>query len=261
MRTQPLTFENEQGITLGADLDLPGPEREPEHYALFAHCFTCNRTYRAFRQISEALTARGFGVLRFDFTGLGESEGDFSETGLSSNAGDLRAAAGFLKRTRRAPGLLIGHSLGGGAVLQAAQDIPSSRAVVTIAAPSDPGHVNKLLGLSSRDMAGEEQRTVTIAGRSFTIKKRFVEELEKTRMEGAIRGLGRSLLVMHSPRDRVVGIDNAAAIFQAALHPKSFVSLDPADHLLSDPADSRYAGAVIGVWASRYLERAGPDGG
>lgn len=253
MRTKRLHFENEQGITLKADLDLPDGRAEPEHFALFAHCFTCNRNYKAVRHIGDALTETGFGVLRFDFTGLGESAGEFSETTFSSNTGDLRAAARFLKRSYRAPSVLIGHSLGGAAALMAARDIPSTRAVVTIAAPSEPSHVNKLLGLSSAGMAEEGARPITIAGRSFTIKKQFVEDLEKTKMADTIHALGKALLVMHSPKDRVVGIDNAAAIFQAALHPKSFLSLDPADHLITDPADSRYAGAVIGVWASRYL--------
>jgi putative redox protein len=251
MQSERISFRNFNGDDLQASLDLP--DGEAAHYALFAHCFTCNRNFKAFRNISRALAERGIGVLRFDFTGLGESGGDFSDTNLSSNAEDLQAAAGFLEENHRPPGLLIGHSLGGAAVLQAASTVTSSKAVAVIAAPSDPAHLNRLLGLTPEDFTENEEREIQVAGRKFAIKKHFVEDLEKIRMKETLENLGRALLLLHSPADRLVPMDNATAIFQAAVHPKSFVSLGSADHLLSDERDSTYAGTVIAAWASRYL--------
>lgn len=240
------------GQHLAALLDLP-VDGAPIAYALFAHCFTCSKDLKAVYHISRTLTRERIGVLRFDFTGLGESGGDFGDTSLLSNVQDLLAAAEFLAARFEAPQLLIGHSFGGAAVLQAAAAIPSCRAVVTIAAPADPRHVSKTLGPAAEAIAARGEAEVSIAGRPFTLRRKFLEDLEGIDPESVIRRLDRALLVLHSPLDDVVGIENASRIFQAARHPKSFVSLDQADHLLSDPADSRYAGAVIAAWARRYL--------
>lgn len=252
MASGRLTFEGSAGDTLAARLDLPDG-RQVSACALFAHCFTCSKDLRAVVTIASALNAEGIGVLRFDFTGLGESEGDFADTSFASNVEDLVAAARFLEREHEAPAILIGHSLGGAAVLQAAAHVPSTRAVVTIGAPADPGHVRHLLASSvgEIEMAGEAE--VILAGRSFRIRKKFLDDLEETRQADTIRHLGRALLVFHSPVDTIVGIENAAGIFQAARHPKSFISLDRADHLLSDPTDSRYVGEVLVAWVRKYL--------
>lgn len=240
------------GHRLSALLDLP-VDGAPIAYALFAHCFTCSKDLKALYHISRTLTRERIGVLRFDFTGLGESGGDFANTSLGSNVEDLLTAAEFLTSRFEGPQLLIGHSFGGAAVLRAAAAIPSCRAVVTIAAPADPRHVSKTLGPAAEAIASEGEAKVTIADRSFTLRRKFLDDLEAIDPEATIRNLNRALLVLHSPLDEVVGIENAARIFQAARHPKSFVSLDQADHLLSNLADSRYAGAVIAAWARRYL--------
>ncbi len=240
------------GQRLSAILDLP-VDGAPIAYAVFAHCFTCSKDLKAAYHISRTLTRERIGVLRFDFTGLGESGGDFADTSLRSNVADLIAAAEFLTARFESPRLLIGHSFGGAAVLQAAAAIPSCRAVVTIAAPADPRHVFKTLGSAADTIVSKGEAEVTIAGRPFTLRKKFLDDLAGIDPEAAIRDLNRALLVMHSPLDDVVGIENAGRIFQAARHPKSFVSLDQADHLLSNLADSRYAGAVIATWARRYL--------
>lgn len=252
MKSHALSFENRHGHTLAARLEQPVGKAQA--YALFAHCFTCSKDLKAVTTISRALTQAGIAVLRFDFTGLGESEGDFADTNFSANVEDLIDAAGFLERAYRAPELLIGHSLGGAAVLQAAQQIPASRAIVTLAAPSDPEHVGKLLSEDRSEIEKTGEAEVTLAGRRFRIKKQFLDDLERPHMEGVIGDLKRALLIMHSPIDNLVGIDNAAAIFSAAKHPKSFVTLDNADHLLSREADARYTGALIAAWAARYLE-------
>jgi putative redox protein len=240
------------GQRLSALLDLP-VDGAPGAYAIFAHCFTCSKDLKAAYHISRSLTRERIGVLRFDFTGLGESGGDFADTSLQSNVEDLIAAAEFLASNFEGPQLLIGHSFGGAAVLQAAAAIPSCRAVVTIAAPADPRHVANTLGPAAAAIASRGEAEVTIAGRSFTLRRRFLDDLQAIDPEAVIRNLNRALLVLHSPLDDVVGIENAARIFQAARHPKSFVSLDQADHLLSNMTDSRYAGAVIAAWARRYL--------
>jgi uncharacterized OsmC-like protein/fermentation-respiration switch protein FrsA (DUF1100 family) len=255
MKSTRITFPNAEGLELAARLELPEDEK-PIAYALFAHCFTCTKNLKAAVSISHALSRRKIAVLRFDFTGLGESEGDFSETTFSSDVSDLVAAAQFLEKKYEAPRLLIGHSLGGTAVLQAAVEIPSTAAVATIAAPSRPSHVLRLLGGSENEIDRRGEATVRIADRDFTVKKRFLDDLKAQKPEEALRAFKAALLVMHSPRDRIVSIDNAADIYKAARHPKSFVSLDPADHLLSDPEDSLYAGSIIATWADRYL-RAG----
>ncbi|NJN14859.1 MAG: OsmC family protein [Oscillochloris sp.] len=251
MQTIPLTFPGAHGVHLSARLELP--ETTPRAFALFAHCFTCGKNLKAVHTISRALAAVGIAVLRFDFTGLGESEGDFEDTTFASNVADLTAAAEFLATAYQAPSLLIGHSLGGAAVIHAAAQLPDVRAVVTIAAPSEPSHVVRLLEHARPEIEAQGCAIVKIGGRPFPIRKEFLEDLEATRMESVTRSLRRPLLVMHSPRDTTVGIDNAARIYQAAIHPKSFFSLDDADHLLSRAEDSRYAAGMIAAWADRYL--------
>jgi putative redox protein len=248
-----LFFESATGEKLAARLDSPD-DREPSAYALFAHCFTCNKNYKAMAQISRTLAEAGIAVLRFDFTGLGESEGDFADTNFSSNVADLIAAAEFVKSKFEAPKILIGHSLGGAAVLQAASRIPSSLAVVTIAAPSETAHLARRLADRTPDLEARGEAEITIAGRTFTIKQQLLDDLERTLMQETIRDLNRALLIFHSPVDETVGIDNATQIFNAAQQPKSFLSLTGADHLLSNPSDSRYVGAMIAAWAGRYIE-------
>jgi len=245
---------NRDGHRLAARLDLP-PDREPVAFALFAHCFTCTKNLKAVGHISRALTQQGIGVLRFDFTGLGESEGDFSETDFSSNVEDLVGMAGTLAREREAPRLLVGHSFGGAAVLQAAAQLESVTAVATIGAPHDPGHVTHLFEDHLEEIERSGRARVTLAGRPFTIRKEFLDDLEEVKVDERLRRLDRALLVLHSPVDKIVGVENAARIFEAARHPKSFVSLHPADHLLSEEADALYAGTMIGAWATRF---AGP---
>ena len=252
MQFKNLEFKNKDGQTLSARLDLP-VDGKPLAYALFAHCFTCSKNIKAVAHISRALTREGLAVLRFDFTGLGESEGDFADTNFSSNVDDLLLAADFLKSNYHAPEILIGHSFGGAAVLQAASRIPSSTAVVTIAAPSDPQHVTRALGSATASIQNQGQADVTLAGRTFTLKKQFLDDLNFVNMADTLKNLDRSLLILHSPIDETVGIENAAQIFQAARHPKSFISLDTADHLLTDSADSLYAGSVIAAWARKYV--------
>ena len=253
MASKRVTFTNAEDISLAARLDLPTRNR-PDAFALFAHCFTCSKDLRAVGAISRALNQQNIGVLRFDFAGLGESEGDFSQTNFSSNVGDLEAAAEFLEAEYQAPRLLIGHSLGGAAVLQAAERVPSAEAVSTIAAPYDPEHVTRHLDDALEEIHSSGEAQVTLAGRSFTIRKQFLDDLAATRMEETIRTLERALLVFHSPVDRTVGVDNAARIFEAAKHPKSFVSLDDADHLLTDVDDAEYVGTVLGAWARKYVD-------
>jgi len=253
-----VSFPNTGGQQLAAYLELP-PDGEPVAYALFAHCFTCSKDLKAAFHLTRALSAVGVAVLRFDFTGLGESEGDFADTDFSSNASDLVAAAHFLEKHYKAPQLLVGHSLGGAAVLLAASALPSVRAVATLGAPCEPSHVLELLSGSVDTIQAEGEAVVVLAGRRFTIKKSFLDDLEAQHMRDAIGKLGRALLVLHAPTDNVVGIGNAAEIFTAAKHPKSFVSLDDADHLLTKEADSRYAGEVIAAWARPYLEPKRPE--
>jgi putative redox protein len=252
MQLQKFEIPGPNGHKLAALLDLP-LDGKPAAYALFAHCFTCSKDLKAVYHISRALTRERIAVLRFDFTGLGESGGDFADTSFLSNVEDLVAAAEFLESRFEGPKLLIGHSLGGAAVLQAASAIPSSKALVTIAAPADPRHVSRTLGPATATIAAKGEAEVNISGRTFILRKKFLDDLGKIDPETTIHNLNRALLVMHSPTDDTVGIENAARIFQIARHPKSFVSLDQADHLLSNMADSRYAGAVIAAWAERYI--------
>lgn len=253
MQFQKLSFNNAQGVRLAARLDLP-LGMKPVAFALFAHCFTCTKNFNAIVNINRALTREGIAVLRFDFTGLGESGGDFAHTNFSSNVSDLIAAAEFIKTEYEAPKILIGHSLGGAAVLQAASRIGSVAAVATISAPFNLSHVARYLGSSQEQINATGEATFTLAGNQFTITKQFLDDLEQTRMEETIHNLGRALIIFHSPRDEIVGIDNAAKIFQAAMHPKSFVSLDRADHLLSSRSDSLYVGSVLAAWARKYIE-------
>jgi len=253
MYTKRIYFPNARGEQLAARLELPGDEK-PLAFALFAHCFTCSKNLNAAVHISRALSSKRIAVLRFDFTGLGESEGDFSATTFSSEVSDLVAAAGFLEREYQAPQLLIGHSLGGTAVLAAAAKIPSTRAVTTIGAPFHPLQLRRLLGKSVEQIEETGQATVRIGGRDFTIRKSLLDDLEAQQPSEILGQLRIALLVMHSPLDQVVGIDNASEIFRAARHPKNFISLDKADHLLSDPGDSRYVSGIIACWAGRYLD-------
>lgn len=254
MRTTKVNFTNSQGETLAARLEIPA-DSHPHTYALFAHCFTCNKNLTAVRNIARALTQEGFAVLRFDFTGLGESEGDFADTNFSSNIEDLVQAATFLKEKFEAPKLLIGHSLGGAAVLAARQHIPSVQAVATVGAPYEPTHVSHLFESSLDEIKEDGVAKVNIGGRGFTIKKQFIEDLEKLHGEHSpIRDLNAALLVMHSPQDRIVEVSNATSIYKAAKHPRSFISLDGADHLLMKNADSLYVGDVIATWVKRYIE-------
>ncbi len=260
---EKLTFANQEGDSLAARLDSPADD-EPVAYALFAHCFTCSKNLKAVGNISQALTRQGIAVLRFDFTGLGESEGDFSETNFSSNVGDLVAASRMLSERYEAPAILIGHSLGGAAVLKAAAEIPSARAVATIGAPYEPSHVAHLFDEAIDEIQGSGSAVVRLAGRPFEIKRQFISDLAAQDPEAHIHDLGRALAVFHSPVDQTVGVENAALIFKAAKHPKSFISLDRADHLLTDETDSMYVGAVIAAWARKYIgvpqeERKHPD--
>ncbi len=260
MSPRKLIFEGTAGDRLVARLELPVGE-EPIAYALFAHCFTCSKDLKAAVNVSRALAARRIGVFRFDFTGLGESAGDFAGTNFSSNVGDLLAAARFMEQKLEAPRLLVGHSLGGAAVIKAAAGLESVKAVATIGAPAEPSHVTRLLTGSLQELEERGEAEVRIAGRSFRIRKQFLEDLEATRMEQAVGDLGGALLVFHSPVDRIVGIENAARIFGWAKHPKSFISLDRADHLLTDEADSQYLGAVLAAWASKYIRLAAEEEG
>lgn len=255
MPTERFEFTGEGGHQLAAALELP--DGEPSAFALFAHCFTCGKDTVAAKRISVALAAKGIAVLRFDFTGLGSSEGDFANSTFSSNVADLVHAADHLRATRKAPSILIGHSLGGAAIL-AARDIPEAKAVVTIAAPSDPAHVTGLFREHIDNIRAQGEVEVSLAGRPFRIRREFLDDVAEHELMKDVTGLNKALLVMHSPVDDTVGIDNATKIFVAAKHPKSFVSLDHADHLLTKPADALYAADVIAAWASRYVDAAKP---
>jgi uncharacterized OsmC-like protein/alpha-beta hydrolase superfamily lysophospholipase len=253
MRERKVTFTGANGDRLSARVAEP-PGGEVRAYALFAHCFTCSKDLKPVTHITRALTQAGIAVLRFDFTGLGESEGDFEDTTFSSNIDDLLYAARYMEDELEGPAILVGHSLGGAAVLMAAPQIESCRAVATIGAPFDPAHVTNLFGDRIPDIESDGDADVTIAGRTFTVSRQFLRDVEGRRMEETLAELGRPLVIFHSPIDNVVGIENAAKLYTAARHPKSFVSLDDADHLLLDEADSRYVGDVLAAWASRYLE-------
>jgi uncharacterized OsmC-like protein/alpha-beta hydrolase superfamily lysophospholipase len=254
MQSERFDFPNASGQRLAARLDRP--DGEPAAYALFAHCFTCGKDVLAAKYIAERLTASGIAVLRFDFTGLGASEGEFANTTFSSNVADLVAAADHLRRTHRAPAILIGHSLGGAAVLAAAAGVPEARAVVTIAAPCDPGHVAHLFKDQADAIRSQGEVEVQLAGRPFRIRREFLDDIAERRLDQSIANLRKALLIFHAPTDQTVGIENASHIFTAAKHPKSFVSLDGADHLLSRKSDAIYVADVLAAWAGRYLDLA-----
>ncbi len=248
--TRKTEFKSAEGETLAAALDLP---ERPHAFALFAHCFSCTKDIKAAREIARALRAEGFAVMRFDFTGLGASEGEFANTNFSSNVDDLVAAADYLRETYEAPSILIGHSLGGAAAIVAASRIPEVKGVATIGAPAEAGHVAKQISEHRDEIEQKGFATVDLAGRPFTIKKQFLEDLENQDVTTAAEKLKKPLLIMHAPLDKTVGVENAAKIFAAAKHPKSFISLDDADHLLSKPEDARYAASVLAAWAGRYI--------
>ncbi len=250
--SEKLTFTGAGGEQLAARFDRPAGEVKA--VALFAHCFTCNKDIFAASRIAGALAADGIAVLRFDFTGLGHSEGEFANTNFSSNVGDLVAAAEHLRGAGEAPKLLIGHSLGGAAVLAAAGQVPEAVAVATIGAPADPAHVGHLFQDARPEIEACGEAEVLLAGRPFRIKRQFLEDIEGARLEDAISKLRKALLVFHAPQDATVGIGNAARIFAAARHPKSFISLDNADHLLTRREDAVYVAEVLSAWASRYLD-------
>ena len=252
MNIQKVNFTNAEGQQLVGRLELP-INQHAHNYVIFAHCFTCNKNLSAVKNISRELTANGFGVLRFDFTGLGESDGDFENTNFSGNVDDLISASNYLKENYTAPTLLIGHSLGGAAAIFAAAEIESVKAVATVGAPSNPKHVQHLIQSSVDEIKTTGQANVNIGGRPFTIKKQFLDDIETKSLPDVAKNLRKALLVMHSPQDTTVGIENAEAIYIAAKHPKSFVSLDGADHLLMKKEDSIYVGNVIATWAKRYI--------
>jgi uncharacterized OsmC-like protein/pimeloyl-ACP methyl ester carboxylesterase len=256
MNLQKVTFKNNEGVALIGRIELPA-DQQPHNFVLFAHCFSCTKNLLAVKNISRALTAQGFGVLRFDFTGLGESEGDFADTNLSGNVADLLSAAAFLDESYKSPTLIIGHSLGGVAALLASEKIESIKAIATIGAPSDSAHVKGLLKNNLAEIHETGKACVNLGGRDFTIKKQFLDDLENRSLLEVVHQLRIPILFLHSPLDKTVGIDHAEALYIATHHPKSFVSLDNADHLLMDKNDSEYAGEVIAAWSKKYL--ASPD--
>ncbi|RJF96156.1 alpha/beta hydrolase family protein [Noviherbaspirillum saxi] len=251
MTSERFDFIGGSAQTLAARLDLP--DGRPSAFALFAHCFTCGKDIFAASRIAQALTGHGIAVLRFDFTGLGASEGEFANTNFSSNLEDLLAAANHLRTKHRAPTLLIGHSLGGAAVLAAASLVPEVRGVVTIGAPSDPSHVVAQFGTQVRDIERDGEAEVKLAGRPFRIKRQFLDDLAGQRLLSKVNSLSAALMVMHSPKDATVKLNNATRIFAAAPHPKSFISLDDADHLLTRRSDALYVADIIAAWSRRYI--------
>lgn len=252
MRSKKVYFENDDGLKLAAYLDLP-IDGEPRAYALFAHGFTLTKHLKATSHINRALAARGIAVLRFDFTGLAESEGDFSDTNFSSNVSDIVSAARFLEAQYEPPKILIGHSLGGAATLVAAGEISSALAVATIGAPCDPSHITHIFSGQEEVLEDEGELAITIGGRNFTFRKQFLDDVREAQTCAAIHELNRALLIFHSPVDEIVDIKHAQQIYQSARHPKSFVTLDRADHLLSVESDARYVGSMIATWAEKYL--------
>ena len=251
VRSKKITFPGSQGAPLAARLDYP--EGKPRAFALFAHCFTCSKDLLAAARIAGELTERGFAVFRFDFTGLGMSQGEFANTNFSSNVQDLLAAAAYLRETLMPVDILIGHSLGGAAVLAAANDIPEAKAVVTIGAPSDAAHVTRAFQARLDEIREKGEAAVTLAGRTFRIKRQFLEDVEAVRLRDRIASMKKALLIFQAPADEVVGLENASAIFTAARHPKSFIALHGADHLLTKREDAGYVAEVLSAWASRYI--------
>ena len=253
MKNRKLNIENKKGVKLQAYLELP-VNQKPDYYAVFAHCFTCSSSLNAVRNISRALTNYGFGVVRFDFTGLGRSEGKFADSHFSANVNDLLAVSSYLEDNFKAPSLLVGHSLGGAAVLVAASKLSHVKAVATIGAPATVSHVKHLFSHGINELKEGELTEINIGGRPFNINPEFVEDFDKTDLPSIVKQLRKSLLILHSPIDTIVGIKNAEQIYHNAHHPKSFITLDNADHLLSNPNDSNYAGRVIGTWVQRYFD-------
>lgn len=249
--TEKITFEGTDGQMLAGRLELPSGK--PRAFALWAHCFSCSKDVVAASRVARALTSHGIAVLRFDFTGLGSSEGDFANTNFSSNVSDLLGAVSYLRDNYMAPQLLIGHSFGGSAVLAAAPHVREATAVCTIAAPADPGHVVHQFSEAISDIEADGEAEVQLAGRPFRVKKQFLEDVAEQKLDTAINKMGKALLVMHAPNDQTVSIDNATHIFMAAKHPKSFVTLDGADHLLTGKEDAEYVAQVIAAWAERYV--------
>ncbi len=252
MKSKKVKFINSLGYELSASIELPENET-PKGFALFAHCFTCNKNFTAVRNIGRSLTDNGIAVLRFDFTGLGESEGEFENTNFSSNVEDLIAAAKFLENNYSAPDILVGHSLGGAAVIFAANQLPGVKAVVTIGALSNPKHVSRLLQSGMEEIIAHGEARIMIGGREFKIKRQFLQDIQEKNMQNSVRKMNKALLVMHSPQDTTVGIENAEQIYKADWHPKSFISLDGADHLLSNKEDSIYVGQMIATWSGKYI--------
>ena len=253
MSTEKITFENSRSEKLSAKIQLP-IDQKPHNFVIFAHCFTCNKNFRAVRYITQALTGEGFGVLSFDFTGLGMSEGDFADTTFSSSVDDLLCAASYLKENYTSPTMLVGHSLGGAAVILAASQLENVRAVVTVGTPSAPQHVKHLLQSGIEEIKEKGIAEINIGGRTFNVRKEFIDDLDEQNLLGIVKQMRKSFLFLHSPQDEIVGIENAAELYKAAFHPKSFISLDGADHLLTKEEDACYAGDVIANWAKRYVE-------
>lgn len=251
INSEKIKFINSEGLSLDGIIETPD-STEPVGYALYAHCFTCTKAISAAVKISRALAKKNIATLRFDFAGIGKSEGDFSATTFSSNVTDIHSAVGFLRENYSAPKLIIGHSLGGSAVLGAAGDIPEIAAVASIAAPSAPDHVKHLFESKLDMIIADGEACVDLAGRKFMISKAFIDDIVNYKLAEKISKLGKALLIMHSPTDVTVGIENAQELYQAAKHPKSFVSLDDADHLLTDSEDAEYAASIISAWAERY---------
>ncbi len=251
MRSEEFSFDGANGVRLAGRLDLP--PGEPRATALFAHCFTCSKDFVASRRIAKGLADNGIAVLRFDFTGLGHSSGEFANETFSSNVDDLVAAASALRERGMAPALLVGHSLGGAAVIAAASQIAEVKAVATINAPADPAHVVHQFADRHDEIERNGEAEVSLAGRTFTIRKSFLDDIAANTLDDRLANLQRALLVLHAPRDTTVGIENASHLFAGAKHPKSFVTLDDADHLLTKPADAEYAAIIIAAWAVRYL--------
>ena len=252
MRSTRLKIENRKGLILNAHLELPANQK-PNYYAIFAHCFTCSSSLSAVRHISRALTNHGFAVLRFDFTGLGRSEGDFVDSHFSANVNDLLDVNNYMIKHYQAPSLLVGHSLGGAAVLVAASKLETVKAIATVGAPATVGHVKHLFSDKINDEDGSVE--VNIGGRPFIINQEFVSEFDKTDLPSIVKNLRKPLLIMHAPFDKIVGIENAEQLYKNAFHPKSFVTLDDAGHLLTNERDSQYVGEVIGTWAQRYFPK------
>ena len=253
MKSVRLRFQNRKGIELSAILDLPLGEK-PHAYAIFAHCFTCGKNLKGERNISLALTQEGIAVFRFDFAGLGESDGEFFNTNFSTNVADILDAANFLESNYEPPQLLVGHSLGGAAVIMAAGQLPYIKAIATVGAPAEPQHVKHLFDTIESRIQQEGEAQVLIGGKQFVIQRHFLKDIEGINLGNTIRELKKPILILHSPQDQVVGIDNAKQIYKAAWHPKSFLSLDGSDHLLLNRQDSLYAGSMIAAWAQRYLD-------